>query len=84
MEGSEQRGDTPDLGVYRHPLETAEATVGGGVGGGLGGIRKLGAVMVPGVDSEDQTCGSIWHSFWQQGTLHLMHGGVKVSSLVLL
>ena len=32
MEGSEQRGDTPDLGVYRHPLETAEATVRGGVG----------------------------------------------------
>lgn len=84
MEGSEQRGDTPDLGVYRYPLETAGATVRGGVGGGLGGIRKLGVVMVPRVGSEDQRCGSIWRSFCQQGTLHLMHGEVKVSSLVLL
>ena len=33
MEGSEQRGGTPDLGDYRHRLETAGATVGGGVGG---------------------------------------------------
>lgn len=56
MEGSEQRGGTPDLGNYRHPLETAGATVGGGVGGGLGGTRKL---VVPRVGSEDQRCGSI-------------------------
>ena len=59
MEGSEQRGGTPDLGDYRHRLETAGATVGGGVGGGLSGPRKLGAVMVPRVGSEDQRCGSV-------------------------
>ena len=42
MEGSEQRGDTPDLGDYSRSYRR-----GGGVGGVLGGIRKLGAVMVP-------------------------------------
>lgn len=59
MEGSEQRRDSPDSGVCRHPPETAEAVFWGQ--GGQGGSQEAREVTTLVQVSHDGACTGRWH-----------------------